>query len=131
MLTIFGIGNMDSPAFEQILEGMFQCPAKCGKYVHKLLKQLKRPQDLPPITMRMYADDKRSWEIARETTASSRSSVHFGHYITGIAEDTIGKLNAILAYVQPLTSGMALERWKQTLNVMLEKLGGNDNVEKL
>jgi len=26
---------------------------------------------------------------------------------------------------------MALEHWKQTLNVMLEKLAGNDNVEKL
>jgi len=42
----------------------------------------------------------------------------------------IGKLNTILANVR-LLSGMAPERWKQTLNVMLEKLAGNDNVKKL
>jgi len=62
--------------------------------------------------------------------ASSPSHVHFGHYIAGIAEDTVGKLNAILANVH-LLSGMAPKQWKQMLNVMLKKLAGNDNVEKL
>jgi len=42
----------------------------------------------------------------------------------------VAKLNAILANLA-LLSGWALERWKKTLNVMLEKLAGNDNVEKL
>jgi len=60
----------------------------------------------------------------------SPSSVHFGHYIAAIAEALIGKLNAILANVR-LLSRMVPERWKQTLNVMLEKFAGNDNVEKL
>jgi len=58
------------------------------------------------------------------------SSVHFGHYTTAITEDTIGKINAILANVR-LLSGMAPKWWKQMLNVMLEKLAGNNNVEKL
>jgi len=62
--------------------------------------------------------------------ASSPSSVHFSHYITAIAEESIGKLNAILANAR-LLSGTAPERWKQTLNVMLEKLASNDNVDKL
>jgi len=53
--------------------------------------------------------------------ASSPSQVHFSHYIAAIAEDTVKKLNAILANVQ-LLSGMAPEQLKQTLNVMLEKL---------
>jgi len=42
----------------------------------------------------------------------------------------VRKLNAILANVC-LLSSMALEQWKQTLNIMLEKLAGNDNIEKL
>jgi len=130
MINILGIDNMDSPAFKQILVGTFQCPAECNKYVHKLIKNLKRPQELPPITMRTYDKYKWSWELAWETTASSPSKVHFRHYITGIMKDMIGKLNAILANVQ-LLSGMAPEQWKQTLNVMLKKLAGNDNVEKL
>jgi len=78
----------------------------------------------------MYKEYKNNWERARETTVSSPSSVHFGHYIAAIAEDTIGKLNAILANVR-LLSGMAPEWWKQTLNMMLKKLAGNNNVEKL
>jgi len=40
--------------------------------------------------------------------ASSPSSVHFGHYIAAIAEELIGKLNAILANVR-LLSRMAPE----------------------
>ena len=80
--------------------------------------------------MRMYKEYKRSWKITCKTTASSPSQVHFGHYIAGIADDTVGKLNAILANVH-LLSSMPPERWKQTLNMMLEKLTGNDNVKKL
>jgi len=56
--------------------------------------------------MRTYAKYKCSWEIARETTESSPSSLHFGHYIVGITEETIGKLNTILANVR-LLSGTA------------------------
>jgi len=63
-------------------------------------------------------------------TASSPSSLHFRHYIVGIAEETIGKLNAILANIR-LLSGTALTRWKQMLKVMLEKLAGNNNIKKL
>jgi len=58
------------------------------------------------------------------------SSLHFGHYIAALANTTVAKINAILANVS-LLSGSMLERWKQMLNFMLEKLAGNDNVEKL
>jgi len=37
MIDIFGINNMDHPAFEQILAGTFQCPEECNMYVHKLI----------------------------------------------------------------------------------------------
>jgi len=62
--------------------------------------------------------------------ASSPSQVHFGHYIAGVADDLVGKLNALLAN-ERLANGTAPQRWRKTLNVMLEKLAGNDNVEKL
>jgi len=108
MVDIFRIDNMDNPKFAQILNGTFQCPAECNQYVRKLIQHLKHPKDLPPITQRMYKEYKRSWELAQETTASSPSSVHFGHYITGIAEEMVGKLNAILANIR-LLSGTAPE----------------------
>jgi len=47
-----------------------------------------------------------------------------------MTNEMVAKLNAILTNLA-LLSGWALERWKKTLNVMLEKLAGNDNMEKL
>jgi len=85
---------------------------------------------IPEMSMRTYTEYKQSWERARETTALSPSSIHFRHYITGIASKLVGKFNTLLAS-ERLTSGMAPQRWRKTLNVMLEKLAGNDNVEKL
>jgi len=78
----------------------------------------------------MYKEFQCGWIQARETTASSMSGIHFRHYIAVMTNETVPKLNAILANLA-LLSGRAPERWKKMLNVMLEKLAGNDNVEKL
>jgi len=121
---------MDAPEFSQILDGTFKCLAECNIYLQKLIPHLKQLEELPQNNYTNVQRIKQSWEIARETTASSPSSIHFGHYIAEIADDIIGKLNAILANVW-LLSRTAPEQWKQTLNVMLEKLASNDNVEKL
>jgi len=63
-------------------------------------------------------------------TALSPSGIHFGHYMAAMADMTVAKLNAILANLA-LSSSMAPDRWKMTLNVMLEKMAGNNNVKKL
>jgi len=49
MLDIFGIDQMDTPAFTQILDGMFQCPEECNPYLQKLLPHLQKPEGLPTI----------------------------------------------------------------------------------
>jgi len=130
MLGIFGIDNVDTPEFMAILDGTYQCPLQCNAYLLKLLLSLKCPKDLTLIPMQSYEKYKKSWKIAQETMASTPSAVHFRHYMAGITKDMVGKINTILANVR-LLSGMAPTRWKQTLNVMLEKLAGNDNIEKL
>jgi len=80
--------------------------------------------------MHTYNKYKTSWEQDRETMASSPLSLHFGHDIAGVANDIVGKLNMIMANAW-LANGMAPTRWTKMLNTMLEKLAGNDNVEKL
>jgi len=122
MIGLLGLDNMDSAMFHQILNGQFECPPGCDQYLSKLLPFLAKPENLPEITMRTYKEYKKSWERSRETTVSSPLSLHFGHYIVGVANDIIGKLNAILAN-ERLVSGTAPNRWTQTLNVMLEKTG--------
>ncbi len=57
-------------------------------------------------------------------------SLHFGHYIAGVANDIVGKLNAIMANAW-LINSTAPAQWTKTLNVMLEKLASNDNVKKI
>jgi len=67
---------------------------------------------------------------AREATLSSLSAIHFGHYITGTFNPTIAVFNARLANLG-FTTGYLLKRWQMGLNVMLEKMAGNFNIEKL
>jgi len=77
-----------------------------------------------------YEEYKQSWERVHKTTASSPSAIHFRHYIVGVANDIVGKINAILAN-ERITSGTHPNRWRKTLNVMLEMLAGNDNIKNL
>jgi len=79
---------------------------------------------------RTYKEFQCGWQRARETTASSPSGIHFGHYIAAMTNKTVAKLNAILANLA-LLSRSAPEQWKKTLYMMLKKLVGNNNVETL
>ena len=70
------------------------------------------------------------WKRAKESTSSSISNVHFGHYKTAARSDIISrfladKLTVIGSYGCPPT------RWGNGLQVMLEKVAGVALVEKL
>jgi len=43
MISCIHIANIDSAAFQQILDGTFQCPSTCNPITKRLLKQLARP----------------------------------------------------------------------------------------
>lgn len=70
------------------------------------------------------------WEKAKERTSSSYSGLHFGHYkahteMTEIAEIKCKLVNLAIKSGQPLT------RWIKGVSVMLEKVAGDINVQKL
>ena len=70
------------------------------------------------------------WNIAREKTESSKSGIHFGHYIAQyfcpfLTKVQVMKLNSVLSI------GMPLKRWLHNLTVLLEKEFGNINIKKL
>ncbi len=62
--------------------------------------------------------------------SSSLSGIHFGHNMAGTFNPHIVLFNATMADL-PLKTGYLPSRWQQGLNVMLEKILGNVNVEKL
>jgi len=98
--------------------------------VVKLLHNLKRPENVPEFEPRSLEDYTSGWRKARETTSSSLSGIHFGHYMAGTFNPNIVLFNATMADI-PLKTGYSPSRWRQGLNVMLEKTPGNFNVEKL
>jgi len=99
-------------------------------YTTKLLVHLRRPPGTQDVTIRSENEYNYGWQKARETTSSSPSGVHFGHYIAGIEDMVIAKLNRLMATI-PMLTGISPTRWRTTLNVMLEKMAGNCWVEKL
>jgi len=76
------------------------------------------------------SDYQIGWCKAHETTLSSPSRIHFGHYIAGTFDPEKLVINAKLVDI-PLHTGFSPAHWHKGLNVMLEKTPGNYNVEKL
>ena len=70
------------------------------------------------------ADFKQFWKHARETTSSSTSTVHFGHYKAAATSDKVSAFLAKKIIVPPT-------RWGNGLQVMLEKIAGIPLVNKL
>jgi len=99
LLLLLGNTTLKSAAFQQVLEGMFQCPESCDIYTKKVLKQLARPPQGTEILGRTFEEYRWGWAIAHKTTASSPSSLHFGHYIVALANTAVAKINAILAII--------------------------------
>jgi len=80
--------------------------------------------------MRMLLEYCSGWRKARETTSSSASGIHFGHYIAGTFNPKILIINAALTDI-PLRTGFSYQSWQTGLNIMIEKTTGDFNVEKL
>jgi len=82
-LHLFGETGASSSHFQQVLSSSFQSPAICNPFSALLLHHLYHPAlvlDLPPCSLKAYAS---SWQKARESTSSSPSGIHFGHYMAG------------------------------------------------
>ena len=69
-------------------------------------------------------------EKAKEKTSSSISGLHFGHYKSATESNIISKLHTTFLDTT-IKTGKIIKRWTKGLSVMLEKLKGNINVEKL
>jgi len=78
----------------------------------------------PPICdipLHMIDNYQWGWHKAHESTASSPSGIHFGHYIAGTFNPKILIINTKLVDI-PLCTGFSLAYWWKCLNVILKKL---------
>jgi len=130
LLRDFGELGVDRTAFKAVLAGTYTPPPGCAPLTVKLLHALRRPADLPDIQLGGEEEFSQGWRKAREQTASLPSKLHFGHYMAGTFNPTIAILTAKMAELL-LSQGISLKRWKKGLNVLLEKIPGNCNLDKL
>jgi len=116
--------------FAQILEGTYDMNNITNPYTKKLLAHLSQPLGIKDIPLQKEEDYICGWKKAKEKTSSSPSGIHFGHYIVGIEELVMAKINWLMATI-PMLTGISPTWWRTMLNVVLEKLARNRWVEKL
>ena len=85
----------------------------------------------PPIKTTMSADDiSRGISKWKETTSTSPSGRHLGHYKAIIQEPRL--LTCLTQFLHvAIKSGISIERWSHATNVMLEKDPGNPCIHRL
>ncbi len=115
--------NATTKTAQAILAGTYQYPPNfdqatkeiCEEYSHTCLMI---PQD-SVCTHLSKEDWQRQWKGRWESTSSSKSGLHFSHYIAGIQSDHISHFQALKATLI-MNRGIVLDRWARGLSVMLE-----------
>jgi hypothetical protein len=87
--------------------------------------------DIPDHSTEVTTEDFHSfWNTAKESTSSSKSGRHFGHYKAACSDPLLVSLHVRNINLAS-TRGMPLPRWKQGVTVLLEKVAGNKEIAKL
>jgi ribonuclease HI len=144
-----------SPSVAAILEGTYGYRIdELGPEQKEWIRQLQRRTPTKPsdkvdidITTNDFVD---AWAKFRESTASSPSGRHYGHYKVAATAYTVPEkislakdahdnpfsfrdlaiVHAIMASL-PLKHGFSHPRWQRSINLMLEKASGSRLVDKL
>ncbi len=101
------------------------------KEIKEFLEMLAIPKFKKHISSKIKTEDFQNyWKKANKKTSLSISGLHCGHYKSAAENKSISKLHAMFLDTT-IKTGTIIERWTKGLSVMLEKLKGNINVEKL
>ncbi|KAL3788945.1 hypothetical protein HJC23_000229 [Cyclotella cryptica] len=130
------IGNLsDTEAAKQILSNTYNFSETWDTATVDLLKASARirldcgnyPQLTNDISTQEYQD---FWSRSKEATSSSKSGRHFGHY-RAITENPDLVSLQVKSINLVSRRGTPLDRWRQGVTVLLEKVAGNNRIDKL
>jgi len=117
-----------------ILEGRYEFPENFDRATRELCEECALIHKIIPknsVKIKMSKEDYVThWKRAKEETYSSRSGLHFGHYMAGIKSEYISHFHALKATLI-FHHGLVLDRWAQGLSIMLQKLFGCSLITKL
>ena len=125
----------DTEAAEKLFNGTYQFPPGSDEATISLLHEAARlrleMQELPPDTSDITeAEFLDFWSTAKEATSSSKSGRHFGHYKAICCHSSLIQLH-VKSINLAARRGNPLVRWRQGVTVLLEKVVGNINIDKL
>jgi len=126
--------NAVCPTAAAILDGTYEYPPWFDGPTREILQECaairtKVPKDSVQLTI-SPEDWSNHWRGAKESTSSSISGRHFGHYKAGLQSQYITYLHALQSTLV-VKSGIVLERWANGLSVMLQKIFGCSLITKL
>jgi hypothetical protein len=141
--------HADTPFCNDLLSGILPDVPGADPQAIKLLRKLASLPQAPPIDHSITAADfEATFSKWRESTSTSPSNVHLGHYRSLISPDgtepspldsdeappdhgrCILGLRAQIANLC-VQNGLSLQRWQRSVTVMLEKLPGRPLLHKL
>lgn len=106
----------DKPAVKQILNGTFDFPPGTDRWTIAIMKeactvfQHMSPNDIVDLVTKDNFQEY--WnKQAREATSSSKSDIHFGHYMAAALSDKLSSLLHAAKLSLAAKLGITLERW--------------------
>jgi hypothetical protein len=118
----------------QILAGTYVPPPGIDAITCEFLLALQATTPLNPsnqISCEItHHNFQQHWRKARESTSSSLSGLHYGHYKAAVDSDFLSEIHALMTELA-VTGGAPFTRWQSGLSVMLEKQRGVYRVDKL
>jgi hypothetical protein len=133
LLQQFGM-NLEGESVSDLLNGSFTVDPKVDLLpeTHKMLKRLCTPlqnQSSFPTTITLQ-EFQSTYNIVKECTSSSISGRHVGHYKAAIQDDNIATVHTAMMSL-PYTIGFSPTRWRNVVDMMLEKEPGNPKIHRL
>ena len=124
----------DTETAASILNGTFTIPTLLDDTAALLIQEIGRVGQLVSrgcVRMDVSAEEFSDyWRHMKESTSSSMSGVHFGHYVVAGANPSLSSFFARKISLV-MRSGTAPSRWGVGLTVLLEKIAGVALVNKL
>jgi exonuclease III len=134
--TPFGSGylasefNLDasSGAADLLLEGNFQPNRDLIRLPETLeiLNKLSNPLNLSPKEINTFITPEEfvsAYKVAHESTSSSPSGRHVGHYKAATSDPLLAELHSTMMSI-PYMVGYSPKRWRKVIDVMLKKTPG-------
>jgi hypothetical protein len=134
LLQLIGPVGVSSASLE-ILNGTFVCPPEVDEWTRKLLPYLAYTPSYQEIRREFSLtlspiDHFHGWKKMKEQTSPGFSTLSFAQFKAASLSDYLCELDSIMANI-PYASGISPLRWKQGVDVMLQKKEGVFQVDKL